>query len=191
MQRDVLTDGNGRVRTLIVDDSPGFREELRVLLEFEQLEVVGEGANGWEAVELTERLAPEVVLMDQNMPALSGIDATRRIKAARPATRVIFLAAEEAWREEALRSGAEAYLVKGTDMMNMIAVIKDPRNSGRFRERRPGRRSFLQRIAKLILPFLGSLLGIALLSALDQLPAVVVPAVALVVGAASALYGLR
>ncbi len=117
---------NPGLRALIVDDNPKFRLELRGLLELEQIAVVGEACNGWEAVELTEQLNPDVVVMDQNMPALSGIDATRRIKSANRQRRVIFLAAEEAWREEALRAGADGYFVKGESYGRLISAIHNP-----------------------------------------------------------------
>lgn len=117
---------NPGVRALIVDDNPKFRLELRGLLELERIVVVGEACNGWEAVELTDQLDPDVVVMDQNMPALSGIDATRRIKSANRERRVIFLAAEEAWREEALRAGADGYFVKGESYGGLISAIHNP-----------------------------------------------------------------
>lgn len=114
------------IRALIVDDNPKFRFELRGLLELEQIAVVGEAGNGWEAVELTQELNPDVVLMDQNMPALSGIDATRRIKSVDNQRRVIFLAAEEAWREEAVKAGADGYFVKGQGYGGLISAIQNP-----------------------------------------------------------------
>ena len=121
---------NGRVRALIVDDNPGFRQEMRVLLELEEVTVVGEAANGWEAVQMSEALDPDVILMDQNMPALSGIDATRRIKQTRPDRRVLFVAAEEAWRQEAMRAGAEAYFVKGEGFSQLVRAILQPGFAG-------------------------------------------------------------
>jgi DNA-binding NarL/FixJ family response regulator len=116
---------NQGIRALIVDDNPKFRIELRGLLELEDINVIGEAGNGWEAVELTEALNPDVVLMDQNMPSLSGIDATRRIKRGKHSLRVIFLAAEEAWREEAMRAGADGYFVKGEKFETLIGAIRN------------------------------------------------------------------
>ena len=117
---------HGPLKVLVVDDSSTFRRELRARLELEVLEVVGEARNGQEAVELSAQLQPDVVLMDQNMPTMSGIDATRQIKRSRPNTRVIFVAAEGAWREEALTAGAEAYFVKDNELEALLRLIKDP-----------------------------------------------------------------
>jgi two-component system nitrate/nitrite response regulator NarL len=113
------------IRALIVDDNPKFRLELRGLLELEDIHVVGEAGNGWEAVELTQSLDPDIVLMDQNMPALSGIDATRRIKHNHHHPRVIFVAAEEIWRDEALKAGADGYFVKGERFETLISAIRN------------------------------------------------------------------
>lgn len=118
--------GGSEVRALIVDDNPKFRLELRGLFELERIVVVGEAGNGWEAVEMTEKLDPDVVVMDQNMPALTGIDATRRIKSANRERRVIFLAAEEAWRAEALKAGADGYFVKGDGFSELVTAIHNP-----------------------------------------------------------------
>ena len=140
---------NRVTRVLIADDSPRFRLELRGLLELEDIQVVGEAGNGWEALNLTERLNPDVILMDQNMPALSGIDATRRIKQAKPDRRVVFVAAEEAWRQEAMRAGAEGYFVKGEGFDQLIRVILKPGLAGALQYQREGlrqRRSVLRRV---------------------------------------------
>jgi len=66
-------------RVIIVDDQALFREGLRTVLSLQGIDVVGEAANGEEAVKLAERLAPDVVLMDLRMPVLDGVEATRRI----------------------------------------------------------------------------------------------------------------
>jgi CheY-like chemotaxis protein len=129
-----------RIRALIVDDSARFRLELRSLLELEDIDVIGEAGNGWEALSLVETLNPDVILMDQNMPALSGIDATRRIKQSQPHRRVLFMAAEEAWRQEALKAGAEGYFVKGDGFDQLIRAILQPGLAGALRYQQESRR---------------------------------------------------
>lgn len=129
------------IRAVIVDDNPRFRLELRDLLELEQINVVGEAGNGWEAIELTQSLDPDVVLMDQNMPALSGIAATRHIKRGRENPRVIFLAAEEVWRDEAVRAGADGYFVKGDHTDALIGAIHNA-EAGHLPLSRNGRSGF-------------------------------------------------
>ena len=76
-------------RVLIVDDQALFREGLRTVLSVQGIDVVGEAANGDDAVKLAERLAPDVVLMDLRMPVLDGVDATRRIAKLPHAPRII------------------------------------------------------------------------------------------------------
>jgi DNA-binding NarL/FixJ family response regulator len=79
------------VRVLLVDDHDLFRTGLRTLLEEQDVEIVGEAVNGYEAVRLVEEHAPDVVLMDLDMPGKHGIDATREIAAVAPLTRVVVL----------------------------------------------------------------------------------------------------
>src|SRR6266516_5548174 len=80
------------LRVLLVDDHDLFRTGLRNLLEEEgRLTVAGEAANGAEAVRLVRELAPDVVVMDLNMPAMTGVEATRHITSLSPLTRVIVL----------------------------------------------------------------------------------------------------
>ena len=102
------------MRVLIADDHPLFRDGLRSLLEARGIDVVGEAKNGREAVELTRRSRPEVVLMDLNMPELGGLAATRLISAEQPEVRVVVLTASEDDADlfEAIKSGAQGYLFK-------------------------------------------------------------------------------
>jgi DNA-binding NarL/FixJ family response regulator len=105
------------MRLVIADDHALFRDSLRALLEARGVEVVGEAANGQEAVEVALRLQPDLVLMDLGMPGVGGIEATRRIVAANPALRVVVLTAstEDEHLFEALQAGAQGYLPKNVE----------------------------------------------------------------------------
>lgn len=103
------------LRILLVDDHLLFRKGLARLLEAQpDFRVVGEAADGLEAVEQAQQLRPDVVLMDVRMPACDGIEATRRIKAQMPEVRVVMLTVseEESDLAAAARSGADGYLLK-------------------------------------------------------------------------------
>ncbi|HEV2846440.1 MAG TPA: response regulator transcription factor, partial [Thermoanaerobaculia bacterium] len=113
------------MKILIADDHALFRDSLRSLLEARGLEVIGEARNGREAVELTARLKPEVVLMDLSMPEMDGIAATRLISADQPEIKVVILTAsdEDAKLFEAIKSGAQGYLLKkleSEDFFNLL-----------------------------------------------------------------------
>ena len=113
-------------RVLIVDDVEQVRLDLRTLLTLTgEIEVIGEAANGSEAVSLTEALKPDVVLMDLEMPVLDGYAATRQIKTRLPPCRVIALTVHdyEAARTEAHRSGVDAFLVKGAPLESIVKTI--------------------------------------------------------------------
>lgn len=114
------------LRVLVADDHPVFRKGLRALLtSLPDTAVVGEAADGEEAALLSARLAPDVVVMDIDMPVLNGVDATRRIVAERPDTGVLVLTMFEDNESvfAAMRAGARGYLVKGSDTDVVIAAI--------------------------------------------------------------------
>jgi DNA-binding NarL/FixJ family response regulator len=104
------------IRALIVDDHPVTREGLRTALELsdEIVVVVGEAATGEEAVEQARELTPDVVFMDVRMPGMDGIEATRRIRQAAPATKVILITIDESRGaiSEAIQAGVSGYLLK-------------------------------------------------------------------------------
>ena len=104
-----------RPRLLVVDDHEMLRTALVDLLVQAGFEVVGQAADGADAVALAKQLEPDVVLMDLRMPVLGGLDATRLIKDARPAIQVVLLTAFEspALEQQAEEAGCFAYLVKG------------------------------------------------------------------------------
>ena len=112
---------------LIVDDQALVRVGLRKILEIEpDTEVVGEAVDGAEAVRETARLAPDVVLMDIRMPVLDGIEATRRIVAARPEARVLILTTFglDSYVYEALRAGASGFMLKDAPPEEIAGAVR-------------------------------------------------------------------
>lgn len=115
------------LRVLIADDHPLFRDGLRAMFESEpDIELVGEAATGQEAVELASRLMPDVALMDIQMPDMDGIEATRRLIAASPKTRVLMVTMFEDDESvlSAMRAGARGYVVKGMRSADAIRAIR-------------------------------------------------------------------
>ena len=182
-------DTSTRLRVALVDDSPNYRLQLRTLLEVEGLRVVGEAANGWEAIDLFEQVSPHVMIMDQNMPSLSGIDATRRILRQNPGARVIFLAAEEAWRDAAMSAGAEAYFVKDEDPSKLLYAIRNPIVAHKPEEKDTDSDS--KQRGRWVIPFIGSLIGVVMLAVWAADPTTITPGLGLVAGLISMLYGVR
>ena len=114
-------------RVLIADDHALLRSGMRAMLAGEpDLEVVGEAADGLEAVELCRELGPDLVLMDVGMPGLDGMEATRRIKAEHPAVSVLVVTAHPSpdYMLEAVRAGAAGYLLKMASRDEVFAAIR-------------------------------------------------------------------
>jgi DNA-binding NarL/FixJ family response regulator len=115
------------IRILLADDQALFREALRTLICLQpDLEVVGEAASGAEALRLARVLRPNIVLMDLQMPVLSGVAATRQLHSEQPDCRVIALTTfdEDEYVFECLRSGAVGYLLKDAPSENLFAAIR-------------------------------------------------------------------
>jgi NarL family two-component system response regulator LiaR len=115
------------VRVLIADDHPIVRRGLRAFLELQDsVEVVGEAADGEEAVRQVEALLPDVVLMDLVMPRLDGIEAIRRIREVSPSTRAIVLTsyADDARIFPAVQAGAAGYLLKDVEPSQLLEAIR-------------------------------------------------------------------
>ena len=115
-----------RIRVIVADDHHIVRRGLVSLLStIEEIDVVGEAADGRDALEQAERLQPDVVLMDISMPGLNGLEATRAIRLRCPAVRVLILSAydHEAYVLQSIRSGANGYLLKHTSAEDLHAAI--------------------------------------------------------------------
>jgi two-component system response regulator NreC len=118
---------NTPIRILIAEDHAMVRQSLRYMLESQQgLDVVGEASNGREAVDLAEKLQPDVVLMDTIMPGLNGIEATRQIRRRLPKTRVLMLTGymEDEHIAGALKAGAAGYVIKTSELDELLLGIQ-------------------------------------------------------------------
>ena len=115
------------IRILLTDDQALFREGLRTLLSLESdFEIVGEAANGAEAIEAARALRPDLVLMDLRMPVMGGVEATRRVREVSPQSRVLVLTTFHEDEEifDALRAGACGYLLKDTPSGKLAEAIR-------------------------------------------------------------------
>jgi DNA-binding NarL/FixJ family response regulator len=113
-------------RVLIVDDHDLFRSGLRNLLEEQGVQIVGEAAAGEEALRIVRDLAPDVVVMDLNMPGMSGVEATRHISSVAPLTRVLMLTISDQDNDviDAILAGACGYLLKDSSIQELMAGIR-------------------------------------------------------------------
>lgn len=113
------------VRILIAEDQLLVRQGLAALLKLEDVEIVGEAADGATAVEMARTLRPDIVLMDLSMPTLDGVEATRRIKRAVPNVRVLILSVANCERRvaEAMAAGADGYALKKLGHDELMAAI--------------------------------------------------------------------
>jgi DNA-binding NarL/FixJ family response regulator len=115
------------IRILIAEDQRIVREGLRAVLEDEEgIEIVGEAANGQQAIDLFTTLRPDVVLMDLQMPVIDGPDATRRIRELAPDAHILVLTtyATDEFIFKALRAGAQGYLLKDASVDDLTAAIR-------------------------------------------------------------------
>src|SRR3954447_25064080 len=122
-----LATRSSAVKTIVlVDDHPLIRQGLRTVLESQGgYQVVAEAEDGLQAMEIVERLQPDVLIVDVILPSLNGLEVTRRVREKVPQTRVVVLSmsANESYVLEALRSGASGYVLKATSTSSLLEAV--------------------------------------------------------------------
>lgn len=122
-------------KIVIIDDHQLFREGVKRILDFESsFEVVAEGDDGSDAVNLVEQYDPDVVIMDINMPNMNGVEATRLLIEKYPDTKIIILSIhdDENYVQHALKTGATGYLLKEMDADALIEAVKVVADGGSY-----------------------------------------------------------
>jgi DNA-binding NarL/FixJ family response regulator len=117
-----------KITILLAEDHTIVREGLRKMLDLESdLEVIGEAQDGRQAIALTKKLRPDVVLMDIAMPRLNGLEATRQVLKEMPGTKVVILSAhsDDAYVQNATESGAVGFLLKQTSSHDVCRAVRD------------------------------------------------------------------
>jgi len=114
------------IRVILADDHLIVRQGLRLVLEKEQIEVLGEASDGVEAIRLIQELLPEIAVLDLDMPGLDGLAVLRQMARLSPQTRAIILTRhmEEPYAVEALRIGARGYVLKTQATTDLVAAIR-------------------------------------------------------------------
>jgi DNA-binding NarL/FixJ family response regulator len=115
------------IRILLADDHAMVRQGFRMILSSQpDMQIIGEAGNGREAVEMSEKLLPDVIVMDVAMPELNGIEATRKIMAALPRSRILALSMhkDSVYVREILRAGARGYLLKDSIDSDLLAAVR-------------------------------------------------------------------
>jgi DNA-binding NarL/FixJ family response regulator len=119
-----------KLRVVLVDDHPVYRQGLAKLLVECGVDVVAQAGNGPDAIRIVEQMAPDVVVMDINMPGMSGVDVTRRLIERMPASRVLVVSvsAQEEDVTEAILAGASGYVLKDGPVEEVVAGIRAAAN---------------------------------------------------------------
>ena len=115
-----------KIRILIVDDSLSFRKGIRALLSIQSdMEVIGDASDGSTAMEMIPGLNPELVLLDECMPGMSGSEVTRQLKNLWPHIKVILLTMYSDRESLAIEAGVDAFLIKGIPPEHILAMIRE------------------------------------------------------------------
>jgi DNA-binding NarL/FixJ family response regulator len=116
---------NKKIRMLIVDDSHSVRKGMLALLSIQpDMEVVGEAANGRTAMKMVEKFHPDFVLLDAQMPGMTGVEVTQQIKNLMPEVKVILMTMYADYRSKSIEAGADAFVTKGIPPEHVLAVIR-------------------------------------------------------------------
>lgn len=124
-----------RISIMIVDDNDMMRSILRAMLRGEEYEVVGEARNGAIAVDMAERLKPDIICLDVMMPEKDGLEALSEIKAARPETEIVMItsSADPDTVQESIMNGASGFIVKPFNAARVLDTLE--KVAGRLREK--------------------------------------------------------
>src|SRR2546421_9843441 len=124
-----------KISVLLVDDHTVVRQGLRALLSAEEdMEVRGEAENGRQAVMLTKKLLPDVIVLDVAMPLLNGLEATRQITRDVPATKVLILSSysDDEYVQQLTEEGAAGYLIKQTAANDLLEAVREAQKGNAF-----------------------------------------------------------
>lgn len=126
-----MPDKDKKITVVIADDHRLFREMLyHTLMEEDDIEVVGEAVDGKEAIELTQKLSPDILLLDISMPRMDGLEATKILSRESPETKIVILTAkdDDDYVFDLIRAGAMGYLLKDTSTDNVISAVRSAQN---------------------------------------------------------------